>query len=270
MACNLARVGDVELHQHAMTASLHWLLQNPPHTTPSRAARPKLSHYPRASAGDSVSYTHKNAAPSRATWPSPPKGRWRVADHRDSMPLPRQLRREPQACSTDPPSDTASGSVAAIGRPSIAGLGLVRTRRGTGAGAWASAASCDALGRSSTPMLPSAFSPRPRHLLGSELGHRPGGGASRQWCCPESRTAMHVSGGTPSAKSTRAPSNSGWRERTKTRPSGMMASKRSDFPRTGTSSSSITPARCSASVSGRKRHFGSLPALFINRLSSSV
>jgi hypothetical protein len=38
MACNLGQVGDVELHQHAMTPSLHWLLQNPPHTTCDFAA----------------------------------------------------------------------------------------------------------------------------------------------------------------------------------------------------------------------------------------
>ena len=37
--------------------------------------------------------------------------------------------------------------------------------------------------------------------------------------------SKHVSGGTPSAKSTRALSNSGWRERTKTRPSGMHGIK---------------------------------------------
>jgi hypothetical protein len=38
MACNLARVGDVEQHQHTMTACHRGLLQNPPHTT---AAQPR-------------------------------------------------------------------------------------------------------------------------------------------------------------------------------------------------------------------------------------
>ena len=46
MACNLARVGDIEHHQHAMTAHHRRLLQNPPHTTPGRGSS-KSSRSPR-------------------------------------------------------------------------------------------------------------------------------------------------------------------------------------------------------------------------------